>query len=165
MPVEPEDLRVAMRRWATGVTIVAATHDGTTSGMTVSSFTSVSLEPPQVLVCIEQGTRTHAAISQSGAFAVSLLNGDQAALSSRFGGQVNETESRFAGVPTYAQSTGSPILEGAIAFLDCRVVAAHEAETHTIFVGLVEASGVSDDARPPLIYYSQGYRHLADEHP
>ena len=165
MPVEPEDLRVAMRRWATGVTIVTAAHDGAASGMTVSSFTSVSLEPPQVLVTIERGTRTHDAISQSGAFAVSMLNEDQQAWSSRFGGQADGDGDRFTGVATTTRATGSPILDAAMAFLDCKVVVAHEVATHTIFVGLVEASGVSDDAHRPLVYYSQGYRHLADDHP
>jgi flavin reductase (DIM6/NTAB) family NADH-FMN oxidoreductase RutF len=154
-----------MRRWATGVTIVTAAHDGAIVGMTVSSFTSVSLEPPQVLVTIEHGTRTHAAITQSDAFAVSVLDEGQQAWSARFGGQLDDDGDRFAGVATFTRATGSPILNAAMAFLDCRVVAAHEAATHTIFVGLVEASGVSDGARRPLVYYNQGYRYLADDHP
>ena len=163
MPVKPDDLRVALRHWATGVTVVTAEADGTPQGMTVSAFASVSLEPPQILVCVEQGTRTHDAISQSGAFAVSMLNEDQREYSERFAGQRGEEADRFAGVATHTASTGAPVLDGANAYLDCRVGGAHDTGTHTIFVGLVEASGVSEKAHRPLLYYGQGYRQLVDD--
>ena len=163
MPIEPEDLRLTMRRWATGVSVVTAAHNGSVWGMAVTSFTSVSLTPPQILVCIEQRTRTHQAISQSGAFGVSVLNENQREWSARFGGQVDEADDRFEGIATRTLATGAPILEGAIAYLDCKVVDAYEVGTHTIFIGLVESSGVSDEGCRPLLYYSRGYRRLADD--
>jgi len=163
MPVKPDDLRAALRHWATGVSVVTAEANGTPQGMTVSAFASVSLEPPQVLVCIEQGTRTHDAISQSGAFAVSILNENQQEHSERFAGQRGDEADRFTGVATHTASTGAPVLDEANAYLDCRVDSAHDTGTHTIFVGLVEASGVSESAHRPLLYYSRGYRQLVDD--
>lgn len=165
MPIAPDDLRVAMRYWATGVTIVTAADDESLCGMTVTSFTSVSLEPPLVLVSIERGTHTYAGITQSGAFAVSVLAHDQKEWSMRFGGQAQEVgeADRFLGIPTQALVTGSPILIGASAYLDCQVTAAYEVGTHTIFIGEVVASGVDEGESRPLLYYRQNYRFLADE--
>jgi flavin reductase (DIM6/NTAB) family NADH-FMN oxidoreductase RutF len=160
MPVQPDDLRVVMRRWATGVTVVAAAGDDALFGMAVTSFTSVTLMPPQVLVCIEESARTHLAIVQSGAFGISVLSESQQEWSKRFGGQLDEDGDRFVDIPTRTLVTGSPILDGAIAYLDCKVVSDHPTSTHTIFIGLVEASGVGENAGRPLLYYSQGYRQL-----
>jgi flavin reductase (DIM6/NTAB) family NADH-FMN oxidoreductase RutF len=158
--VDPEILRSVMRRWATGVTLVTA-HDGRRPhGMTVSSFTSVSLDPALILVSLETTTETHRMVQESGAFGVSILAEGQEDLAERFSGRVADGDDRFAGVSYKTAATGAPIPEGALAFLDCRVVAAHPAGTHTLFIGQVEAAGFRQDGRP-LLYYDRDYRRLA----
>ena len=160
MPVDSETLRVAMRGWASGVTIVTALAGGEAHGMAVTSFTSVSLEPPLVLVCIEQSTRTHRLIQASGAFAVSVLEQNQREWSDRFGGRDTENTDRFEGVPTFTSLTGAPILANHMAYFDCVVSEAHPAGTHTIFVGNVLAAKLAN-GRSPLVYWHQGYHKIS----
>jgi flavin reductase (DIM6/NTAB) family NADH-FMN oxidoreductase RutF len=160
-PVDPEELRVAMRGWPSGVTIVAACDGVDRHGMTVSSFTSVSLEPPQILICAERATRTHHLIEASGAFAVSVLGQGHGEWSDRFGGRETEHTNRFEDVPTITAVTGSPIIADYVAYFDCVVAGAHEGGTHTIFVGKVVAARLAD-GRAPLLYWRQGYHLLTD---
>jgi len=158
--VDPETLRSVMRRWATGVTLVTA-HDGRRRhGMTVSSFTSVSLDPALVLVSLENATETHRMIEESGAFAVSILAEGQEDLAERFAGRVADGEDRFAGVSYETAVTGAPIPAGTLAYLDCRVVATHPAGNHTLFIGQVAAAGFRQEG-VPLLYYDRDYRRLA----
>jgi flavin reductase (DIM6/NTAB) family NADH-FMN oxidoreductase RutF len=161
-PVDPEALRVAMRGWPSGATIVSACDGRDMHGMTVSSFTSVSLEPPLVLVCAERATRTHRLIEASGAFAVSVLGQGQGEWSDRFGGRDTDHLDRFEGVPIFEAVTGSPILRDYVSFFDCVVNAAYPGGTHTIFVGLVVAAGLAEH-RHPLLYWRQGYYRLAED--
>ena len=158
--VDPEILRSVMRRWATGVTLVTA-HDGRRPhGMTVSSFTSVSLDPALVLVSLENATETRRMIEESGAFAVSILAEGQEDLAERFAGRVADGEDRFAGVSYETAVTGAPIPAGTLAYLDCRVLAAHPAGNHTLFIGQVAAAGFRQEG-VPLLYYDRDYRRLA----
>ena len=160
MAVDPQLLRSVMRRWATGVTLVSA-HDGPSShGMTVSSFTSVSLDPPLVLISIENGSRTHGTILSSGRFAVAILAEDQRALADRFAGAMPDTADRFQGIPSETSPSGERIPVGALAALECRVVDAHTVGNHTLFIGEVQAAQSLRDSRP-LLYYEGDYRHLA----
>lgn len=153
-------LRNVMRRWATGVTLVTA-HDGRRPhGMMVSSFTSVSLDPPLVLASLENSTHTRRMVEESGAFAVSILAQGPAELAERFAGPVPDGEDRFAGVSYETAATGAPIPAGALATLDGRVVAAHPAGNHTLFVGEVAAAGFRQDGLP-LLYCDRDYRRLA----
>ncbi len=162
MTLNPSDLRSAMRSWVTGVTVVTARHGEAVHGMTVSSFTSVSLEPPLVLVCIQQAARSHALIEQSQAFAVSILGEDQAEISNRFSNPQTETSYRFADLEILTLETGAPILASSQAWLDCKVVHSHAMGTHTVFIGEVVAAG-SRDIRKPLVYLNRTYRRLAEE--
>jgi len=153
-----------MRMWATGVTVVAAKHGDTLRGITVSSFTSVTLEPPLVLVCIQKQTESAATILQSGAFAVSMLGEGQQEVSNLFAGFVpipNEAN-RFDGIDLIFAETGSPILAQAMGWLDCKLHATHDGSTHHIFIGeVVQASGQPEDGvRKPLLYYDREYRQL-----
>jgi flavin reductase (DIM6/NTAB) family NADH-FMN oxidoreductase RutF len=145
--VTAEQLRVAMRGWPSGVTIVSACDGHDMHGMTVSSFTSVSLNPPTVLIVA------------SGAFAVSVLNQESGDLSDRFGGRDTDHLNRFEDVPIVEAVTGAPILAAAVSFFDCEVTGAHDGGTHTIFVGRVVAAGLAEDRRP-LLYWRQGYHRL-----
>jgi flavin reductase (DIM6/NTAB) family NADH-FMN oxidoreductase RutF len=159
MAVDPEALRAVMRHWTSGVAILTARDGARTHGMTVNSFTSVSLEPPLVLVCVERAVRTHALVESSRAFALSILCDGQQAISDRFAGRHTENTDRFEGLSTHTAVTGAPILAENIGWLDCVVVAAHEAGTHTIFVAEVVAAKAQNGHRP-LAYFDRDYHTL-----
>lgn len=159
MAVDSETLRAVMRHWTTGVAILTARDGAHVHGMTVNSFTSVALEPPLVLVCVERAVRTHALVDKSRAFALSILCDGQQALSDRFAGRHTENADRFEGLRTHTAITGAPILAENIGWLDCVVVAAHEAGTHTIFVAEVVAAKAQDGSHP-LVYFDRDYHTL-----
>ena len=162
MTVDPNILREAMRRWATGVTIVSAQHNGQRHGMTVSSFTSVSLTPPLVLVSLEQSTRTHQLLLASGSFGVTILDASQQEISDQFAGRQTEEVDRFAGQEIHTLISGAPILNQYLTTMDCRVVSKISMGTHTIFIGEVIALEVNDDQQDPLIYFNRAYRKLQE---
>lgn len=147
-----------MRAWATGVTIVAAQANGVQHGMTLNSFTSISLEPPLILVCIENDLRTLSLIEQSGAFAVSVLRAHHKTWSDRFAGRLTENANRFEGIATRTEVTGAPIVAEALAYFDCSVEKAYQAGTHTILIGRVEAAAREEG--DPLLYWNRDYRRL-----
>ena len=160
MAVDPEALRTVMRHWTTGVAILTARDGAHVHGMTVNSFASVALEPPLVLVCVERAVHTHALVEHSRAFALSILCDGQQLISDRFAGRDTEHQDRFEGLSTHTAITGAPILAENIGWLDCVVVAAHEAGTHTIFVAEVVAAKIRDGSRP-LAYFDRDYHTLA----
>lgn len=156
MTVNADELRSAMRHWATGVTVVAVDYNGTRHGMTVSSFTSVSLDPPLVLVSLERGARTHALLEQAGYFGVTVLCSDQDQVSERFAGGVPDGHDRFAGLPTFTLVSGAPLLADGLSYFDCRVVSTYEAGTHTVFIGEVLAVKETPSGSP-LLRYNRKY--------
>lgn len=161
--IQPGDeLREVMRFWASGVAVVGAEFDGVRHGMTVSSFTSLSLEPPLVMVSLQKATRTHDLVIGSEAFAVTVLGEDQQAVSNRFAGMESEDEDRFVGIETYTLETGSPLLHHGLAFFDCRLVGQHDAGTHTVIIGEVVAAQINEhgDQIAPLVYFNRDYRKL-----
>jgi flavin reductase (DIM6/NTAB) family NADH-FMN oxidoreductase RutF len=155
--VAPDEFKQALARFASGVTVVTSRLGERLHGMTVSAFASVSLEPPLVLVCADKSSDTHALIARSGVFAVNVLAAGQEALSNRFASKRDE-ERRFEGVAWRGGATGSPLLPGVLASLDCKVESAHEAGDHVIYVGRVEAVASSD--AEPLVYFGAAYRSL-----
>lgn len=159
--IDSEQLRLAMRQWATGVTIVTSADNGLRHGMTVSSFTSVSLVPPMILVSIERIVRTHQMVSQSGIFGVSILAEGHKKISDRFAGREFEKEDRFKGIETFTLDTGAPLLLDGLANFDCKVVGQHKAGSHSLFIGLVVAVRLGKPGKP-LIYYDRQYRQLKD---
>jgi flavin reductase (DIM6/NTAB) family NADH-FMN oxidoreductase RutF len=160
MSVDADALRIAMRGWASGVTIVMARHEGELHGMTASSFTSVSLDPPLILICVEKRTRTHRLIQASGAFAVTVLPVDRDEWADRFGGRPTDHADRLQDVDTFSVVTGAPILADYLSYFDCFVADAHPAGSHTIFVGNVVAAKLAE-GRQPLVYWHRGYYRLA----
>ena len=160
MTVRPEILREALRQWTTGVTIVSSHHNGQRHGMTVSSFTSVSLAPPLVLVSLEQNTRTHQLVRASQSFGVTILDTSQVEISNQFAGRQTEDADRFANLSTHTLVTGVPILDQYLTALDCRVVSELEMGTHTVFIGEVVALEVNENQQDPLVYYNRDYRQL-----
>ncbi len=161
MTVDADVFRSAMRQWASGVAVVTSAYEGRVHGMTVSSFTSVSLSPALVLVSLAKETRTHALVQESLVFGVSLLSLEQAEVSDRFAGRVADAEDRMQGLNTFTLESPVPLLEGAAAQFDCRVVSQIPAGTHTLFIGEVLAAKSGGDASP-LVYYNRGYRRLLD---
>lgn len=150
-------LRGVFGRFATGVTVVTVpTTNGAGHGMTANSFTSVSLHPPLVLVCVDRRTDSHPLLLSAGVFAVSVLDAEQAALSDRF---ARNPDHSLTGLDLRTAITGAPILASALAFLDCRVDAVHPGGDHDIIVGRVLAAelGSGDD---PLIFFASRYRRL-----
>lgn len=160
MSISKDEFRVALGRFASGVTIIT-TRDasGRLHGITVSAFCSVSLEPPLVLVCIEKNTGSHYAFLESTAFIVNILEANQQSLSDRFASRIPD---KFEGIVYRAGLDDLPVLSGALANLECVLVNHFDAGDHTIFVGQIEKSSVADDANEPLVYFHGGYRELKD---
>ena len=156
--IEPQFFRHVMRKFATGVTLLTVRDRQALHGMTANAFASVSLSPTLVLVCIEKGNMTHAFVSRAGNFAMNILSADQEILAKRFAKQVAGPVDPFADLAYHSAVTGAPILDDCVAYVDCRVVAAHDAGDHTIFVGQVEAAdfGRARDL-PPLLWFNGEY--------
>ncbi|GIV76359.1 flavin reductase family protein [Litorilinea aerophila] len=159
MAIDPNAFKETMSHWASGVTVVTAVHQGQRVGITASSFSSVSLEPPQVLICVARRLYTHQVIQQSRAFAVNLLGTEHLEWGMRFAGMIPEIEDRFQGIECSTAATGSPILTDALGWLDCEVRHAYDGGDHTIFVGEVVACGARD-GESPLLYYRRHWRRL-----
>ena len=161
MTLDPEKLRSAMRAWSAGVTVVTAVYDGHKHGMTVNSFTSISLEPAMITVSLRTGTRTHELVTKSGAFGLTILSAEQADISNLFSGQVTGIEDRFSNLNTETMVTGSPLIAGGLAWLDCRVVQTFDAGMNTLFIAEVLAAQEANDG-PPLIYHNRKYWNLSE---
>jgi flavin reductase (DIM6/NTAB) family NADH-FMN oxidoreductase RutF len=150
-----------MSNFATGVTVLTTrTADGVMHGMTANAVTSVSLDPPLVLVCVDRGARTHRYIEESRAFALNILSEDQRHLSERFARRDAEGPSLWVGLSLRPGATGSPVILDTIAYVDCRLFAAYPGGDHTIFVGEVVDLGVLSD-KPPLLFFRSGYTGVA----
>lgn len=160
--VHPDDFKGALGSWAAGVTVVSTKLDGQVYGITVSSFSSLSIDPLLVLVSIQNSNALAAMIPKSRVFAVSILADDQEAISNAFAKSGREPGASLgADLPTLDWHTGSPIVAGAIAHLDCQLETAVPGGDHTIIIGRV--IGASFDAnKEPLIYFRRRYRALAD---
>jgi len=159
MILDPEQLRVAMRAWTTGVTIVTASHNGERHGMTVSSFTSISLNPALISISLQAPSRTYELVTQSGAFGLTILSEDQQELSELFAGRSTDLADRFTGLETDTLITGSPLIKGGLAWLDCRVVHEYDGGMNALFIGeVVAARGTGEGT--PLVYHNRKYRQL-----
>lgn len=147
-----------MGRFPTGVTVITTCdEEGRPFGLTASSLTSVSLEPLYLLICIGKGSRSHDVVVAGQSFAVNVLGSDSADLSNRFA--MVEPGKRFEGVAFRGEATGSPVLERAAAWMDCRIAQLHDAGDHTIVVGEVVACD-ADGSVEPLVYHAGAYREL-----
>jgi flavin reductase (DIM6/NTAB) family NADH-FMN oxidoreductase RutF len=148
--VSRELLLRVMRRWATGVTVVTLRAGDQLRGMTVNSFTSVSLDPPQVLVCIDKRARCHDLALGAGRYCVNILSAEQEPLSERYAGRRPAEHADFADSSGRTTALGAPVLDGALAYLDCRVVAAVDGGDHTVLIASVDAAEVLADGQPLL---------------
>lgn len=159
----PDDFRRAMSHFATGVTIITAWDaDHRPTGLTASSFTSVSLHPPLILVCVSQKAQSYPAIKAAGRFAVNILCTGQEAVSRRFATAPTASgDEKFAGLDYRPGAGGLPILDDALAAIECTVVHAYPGGDHTIFVAQVDAADCRDHAGlEPLLYFRGKYSRL-----
>lgn len=152
-PIDGQRFRQVLGNYPTGVTIVTAQHDGVPVGMTVGSFTSVSLDPPLVAFFPKTTSSTFPSIRQAGSFCVNVLASDQGAACSSF---VQSGHDRFADVAWRAAPSGSPILDGVVAWIDCDVESIVELGDHLMAVGHVRALDVASESSP-LLFFRGGY--------
>lgn len=150
--------RDAMAQFATGVTIIAAPlRPGEYVGFTANSFNSVSLDPPLIVWSLARHSRSLAAFESASRYAVSVLAQDQVSLAHRFS---RPHVDRFAGVDFRLGAAGAPLIEGAVAWLECRHHALHPAGDHMLFIGEVEACALR--AAPPLVWHGGKYLAASD---
>jgi len=156
MSFDRNELRKVMGHFATGVTVVT-THDGAGRcyGLTANAVCSVSLDPPLVLVCVDKRAESHPAFGLSQAFVVNILADEQEQMSRHFAVSGGD---KFVDLPCRNGGTGAPILEGALAHVECRVVATHDAGDHTIYIGEVESADSRDGH--PLLFFRGKYHQL-----
>ncbi|GCF09585.1 flavin reductase family protein [Dictyobacter arantiisoli] len=187
MAIEKALFRQVMGRFTTGVTVVTTSSQGVLAGLTVNSFCSVSLNPPLVLICIDTRSTTLPLFRESNIFAVNILTAQQEQWSRGFATNSSERFEHFCHAPYHTASTGAPVIDDVLAFVDARIVAEYPAGDHVIFIGQVEAIGMADQAAfvddhgqageeipgfngpigqeddNPLLYYAGQYRHLESQ--
>jgi flavin reductase (DIM6/NTAB) family NADH-FMN oxidoreductase RutF len=163
MSLDPLDFRYAMGCFATGVTIITLDLDGEVHGMTANAFASVSLDPLLVLVCVDHTARTHAHLHAKKRFGVNILAEDQQAISRYYAqpARTHEHAEKEAGARFDRTTKGTPMLRGALAFLECRLQSAQDAGDHTIFIAEVEDVVVRDGN--PLLFFRGKYLNIGDE--
>ena len=158
MAVNASEFKQSLQRWASGVTVVTTKAEGKEEqGMTVTSFTSVSLNPPQILVCLNDSAETGEGIKESGYFAVNILSSEQESVSNNFAGG-SSIQERFDATPWSSGVNGAPVLDDTLATLECKLVQQMRAGTHWIVVG--EVQKVICRSGDPLLYYSAGYQRF-----
>jgi len=157
MPIEATEFRRVLSHWSSGVAVVATrTPDGRLWGLTATAFSSLSMTPPLVLACLERSAHTHDAIHASGCFTVNVLARGQDALARRFAG--DDTPAKFDTLKHHVSVTGAPVLDDALAWVDCRLHNTCDGGDHTIFVGEVVAGDARDGE--PLLYFRGRYSGL-----
>jgi flavin reductase (DIM6/NTAB) family NADH-FMN oxidoreductase RutF len=160
MSVTSAEFRQALGCFATGVTVITVDYEGQVQGMTANAFASVSLDPPLVLVCVDHRARTHSHLHAKKRFGVNVLAEDQQVISEYYarvaqdhGHAERDAEARFD-----RTAHGTPVLHGALAYLECRLHTAQDAGDHTIFIAEVEEVVVREG--DPLLYYRGEYRAI-----
>ena len=162
MTFDAEQLRAAMRAWTSGVTVVTATFGGEQHGMTVNSFTSISLDPPLIIISLHTASHTFSLVSQAGAFAVTILSEDQQVISERFAGRFSDdVGSRLEDLDTETLVSGAPFIKGGLAYLDCRVTQSIPSGMNTLFIAEVVAARGYDHDRV-LVYHDRHYGKLRE---
>lgn len=150
-----EYVKAFMRNAPQLVTVVTTNDGNEIYGMTVSSFTSVSLKPPLVMACISKDSDTHDPIIRAKKFAVNLLSHEQAPISERFAMKASSKE-KFKDISYRMSDLKLPIIEGSLANMQCKLWDYYEAGDHTIFIGeVVDVNLIKEDL--PLVYYKRGY--------
>lgn len=159
--VSPDSLRAVMRKVPAAVTVVTAAADGWPRGMTVGSFTSVSLDPVLVSFNVGKGSSMHAVIVKADHLVVHLLNAEQAHYSERFAAPDLTSEEQFSEISHYTLDDGTPILTETLAYIRCRKIAEYDAGDHILVVAEV-LEIVHQNEGEPLLYYNTHYRTVGE---
>ncbi|MDY6765419.1 MAG: flavin reductase family protein [Halobacteria archaeon] len=156
--VDPGMFRQVMGQFATGVTVVTYPSDPP-HGMTVNAFSSVSLDPPLILICVDHDTKSYEMLSEGevDGYCVNILTRDQQHLGEYFANMTELEESPFESEATRTEVTGSPIFEEALAYIDCTLHSDLKAGDHTIYVGKVESAETLKPGASPLTFYEGGW--------
>jgi 3-hydroxy-9,10-secoandrosta-1,3,5(10)-triene-9,17-dione monooxygenase reductase component len=156
-----DDFKNALSRWASGVAVVVTEEDGELYGITVSSFTSVSLDPPLVLVCLNRDNRLWSMIARCGVFSISMLAADQQEASNYFASPGREPTRGFTGgIAGQRTEVGPPIVDGCAAWLSCELHETLSGGTHAIVIGRVVHAEAREAA--PLLYWNRAYRSVGE---
>ncbi|ABZ94593.1 Flavin reductase related protein [Leptospira biflexa serovar Patoc strain 'Patoc 1 (Ames)'] len=158
MPASIDQFKTSLSLWASGVSVITYGSSHQKGGVTVSSFSSVSLEPPLVLFCLAKHSKAKEAIESAGNFAVNILSSEQKQISADFASGSLDKAVVLEGLNPGKLSTGAPILNGCLASLDCLVHQILDAGDHWIFLGQVEAVVTKEGS--PLLYFNRNYREL-----
>src|SRR5438034_5924313 len=160
MSVTQAEFRKALGCFATGVTVITVDYESEVHGMTANAFASVSLDPPMVLVCVDHRARTHAHLHSKKRFGVNVLAADQRAISEYYARatRVHQHAEKEAGAKFGRTAHGTPVLHGALAYLECRLNSAQDARYHTIFIADVEDVVVREGE--PLLYFRAKYHEI-----
>ena len=158
MAITNEEFRRALSRFASGVTVVTLRDkDGMPHGITVSAFSSVSMNPPLILVCIDKNAGSHQAFHESERFVVNILSENQSEHSDQFASKIPD---KFINIHHHENVEGIPVLKNALVNLGCRLVSDFIAGDHTVFVGEIEKAHVNEGS--PLVYYQGNYRKIVE---
>jgi flavin reductase (DIM6/NTAB) family NADH-FMN oxidoreductase RutF len=163
MSATQEDFRRAMAYFATGVTVITVDYQGEVQGMTANAFTSVSLDPMLVLVCVDHKARTHAHLHAKKRFGINVLSEQQRVIAEHYA-RIDRDPARTeeeSGAKFDRTHHGTPVLHGALAYLECRLQTAQDAGDHTIFIAEVEDALVRGGK--PLLFFQSGYRAIGPE--
>jgi flavin reductase (DIM6/NTAB) family NADH-FMN oxidoreductase RutF len=152
------ELREALGAFATGVTVVTTQSEGRPHGLAANAFASVSIDPPLVLACLPNESRTSEAIQQSSVFAVNILSAEQEPISRYFATEHPHAAEVWRELPHRRAVSGAPVMDGLVAFLDCRLSSSHTAGDYLILIGEVLALGHNPGA-PPLLFHHGRYRY------
>jgi flavin reductase (DIM6/NTAB) family NADH-FMN oxidoreductase RutF len=164
MPFDPNLFRQVLGRFATGVTVITVCKDDVKRGMTANAFTSVSLNPPLILVSIDKKADTHGLMMECEAFCVNILPEHRREWSDWWAGKAPKDVDQFANMPYSTKATGSPVLDECLGYIDCKVWARYEGGDHTLFVGEVQEASINSDANlKPLLFFASKYRKIADD--
>lgn len=158
IPFDSREFRSVLGHFATGVTVVTGTADGVPVGLAANAFSSVSLDPPLILVCMSATSETWPVIRKTGAFGVNVLGEHQEDVSRRFG---RKDIDRFEALSWETAVTGSPVLPDALAWIDCVVDAEHSAGDHIVVIGRVVALARQPEGGRPLLFFQGAYGRLA----
>lgn len=158
MPASIDQFKSSLSRWASGVSVITYESKEKKGGVTVSSFSSVSLEPPLVLFCLAKNSNAKESIEKAGNFVVNILSSEQKQISADFASGSLDKAVVLEGLKPGTLSTGAPVLPDSLASLDCSVNQTIDAGDHWIFIGLVEAVATREGS--PLLYFNRNYREL-----
>jgi flavin reductase (DIM6/NTAB) family NADH-FMN oxidoreductase RutF len=157
--VDPLEFRGIIGHFATGVTIITTADGDRLHGMTANAVSSLSLDPVMLLICVDKASHTHAMLDAGRVFAVNILGEHQEAVSRIFAKKGEPEDGTLRGQAFRRGQTGAPILDGCLAYVECRVANVLDGGDHSIFLGEVVSEGVADEVKP-LLFYRGGYHTL-----